>query len=620
MDICLDEMYLEERYQSLKSKRVKKVTNRVKNYLVNPSNIILIFFAILLSILVLLPLFYLVLNTFIVHDGEERLFGEIGSVTAQHWSYVLFRSKNEYSLKLFWKPLWNSILMSLVSCLFAIVIGGGTAWFVTRSDIPFKKFISTIFILPYIMPSWSIAMYWENMFSSIDNNANRIGFISGLFNIGIPNSVCYGFWPCAICLGVHYAPFAYILIGGILRNMDANLEEAATILNTSRFRILMRITLPIVAPSILSTILLVFSSSISSYTVPMFLGQRGDFNTISLQMKSFLNVPQSYGRGYVVATILLIFSVIILLINQKMTTGRKQFTTITGKSGQVSYVKLGKAKYFILTFLLLYILFFSIAPIISFFIESITESGAGGTKVFTSYYWTTTEETSPYIHGSVGIFHNVTIWKGLGNSLLLSLLVSFFAGTFGILIGYAVSKNRRGILSNYVSAVSFFPYLIPAMSLSAVYLSVSVTKGLTFLYHSLFLLVIVGTIKFMPFATKSDTSAMLQVSGEIEESAIIQNIGWGKRMTRIMFPIQKSSFISGYLLPFISCMRELSLFVLLSDADLILTSVLQNYQTYDVTQMANGINLIIIVFVLAVNFLTNKLTGASVDKGVGGAK
>lgn len=615
----MDSCYVEP-YESLKSKQIKRFSNKLKVYFSNPSNIILIVFAILLTALVVIPLFYLLYNTFEVHTGEsEKIFGKVGSMTLGHWKYVLFRKTNGYSKKLFWKPLGNSLLMSIVACAFSIIIGGGTAWFISRSDLPCKKFISTMFILPYIMPSWSIAMYWENMFSSLTNNANRIGFISMIFNVGVPNSVCYGFWPCAICLGVHYAPFAYILIGGILKNMDSNLEEAATILNTSKFKILTRITFPIVAPSVVSTLLLVFSSSISSYTVPMFLGQRGSFNTISLQMNAFLNTAQTYGRGYVVAVILLLFSVVILLVNQKMTTGRKQFTTISGKSGQVSYSRLGWAKYPVVTFLFLYLIFFSFLPIITFFLESITETGAGGKLTFTFYYWIANEDTSPYIIGSKGIFHNLTIWKGLGNSLLLSLLVALFAGTFGILIGYAVSKNRRGILSNYVSAVSFFPYLIPAMSFSAVYLAISVTPGFnSWLYHSLILLVIVGSVKFMPFATKSDTSAMLQVSGEIEESAVIQNVPWVKRMTRIMFPIQKSSFISGYLLPFISCMRELSLFVLLSDSDLILTSVLKNYQTYDITQMANAINLILILVVLGVNWLTNKLTGASVDKGVGG--
>ena len=132
------------------------------------------------------------------------------------------------------------------------------------------------------------------------------------------------------------------------------------------------------------------------------------------------------------------------------------------------------------------------------------------------------------------------------------------------------------------------------------------------------ILIIVGSIKFLPFATRSGTNAMLQLSNEIEEAAIIVGVPWWKRMVRVLFPIQKSSFISGYLLPFISCMRELSLFVLLTSSSTILTAVLSNYETYDSTQISNGINLIIIVTVLVINLITNKVTGASIDKGVGG--
>ena len=139
-----------------------------------------------------------------------------------------------------------------------------------------------------------------------------------------------------------------------------------------------------------------------------------------------------------------------------------------------------------------------------------------------------------------------------------------------------------------------------------------------FLYRSIPLLIIVGAVKFLPFATRSGTNAMLQLSNEIEEAAIIVRVPWWKRMVKVLFPIQKSSFISGYLLPFISCMRELSLFVLLTSSGTILTAVLSNYETYDSTQISNGINLIIILTVLAINLITNKLTGASIDKGVGG--
>lgn len=132
------------------------------------------------------------------------------------------------------------------------------------------------------------------------------------------------------------------------------------------------------------------------------------------------------------------------------------------------------------------------------------------------------------------------------------------------------------------------------------------------------LLVLVASIKYLPFASRSGTSAMMQLSGEIEESALIVGAPWFVRMTKILFPIQKSSFISGYLLPFVSCMRELTLFVLLADKDSVITMLLSYYDDADISQMSNGVNLLIIIVVLTINLIVNKLTGASIDKGIGG--
>ena len=597
----------------------QKKLNSLKTYVSKPSNLILIIFALVLTVTVIIPLIYLLVNTFQIHRGETFL-GKVGSLTIEHWVDVMFTEKYDYSKSVFWEPLKNSILMSLVSCFIAVFVGGGIAFLITRTDFPAKKFISTVFVFPYIMPSWSIAMFWENFFKNSKNLVGiqaQTGMLQALTGLAVPESLVYGFWPCALCLGIHYAPFAYILIGGILRNMDANLEEAATILKASRFKILRRITLPIVMPALLSTVLLVFASSISSFTVPMFLGRNG-FMTISLKMRALFNSSSLVGQGYVVATILMLFSISIMLANQYVSTGRKSFTTVTGKSSQVSLIKMKKpVKITVTTLVLFYTAFFAIVPLISFALESFLEV-SGNYETFTTYYWITKEETNVYISGSVGILHNKTIWKAFGNSLLISLVVALIAGTCGILIGYAVAKNKGKKLSNFVSNVSFLPYLIPAMSFSTIYLAVSSTDMFNFLYRSIPLLIIVGAVKFLPFATRSGTNAMLQLSNEIEEAAIIVRVPWWKRMVRVLFPIQKSSFISGYLLPFISCMRELSLFVLLTSSGTILTAVLSNYETYDSTQISNGINLIIIVTVLAINLLTNKLTGASIDKGVGG--
>lgn len=600
-----------------KNGKFKKIWNHIKAYFSKPSNIILIVFAILLTITVVIPLVFLLVNTFQIHIGETHL-GKPGQYTFSHWGDILAKTNNDWALKSFWQPLGNSILMSLVACLIAVLFGGTIAWLITRSNMPCKKFISLVFVFPYIMPSWSIAMFWENLFKNTAIPNTTQGILQGFFGICAPEWMVYGFLPCALCLGIHYAPFAYILIGGILRNMDANLEEAATILKTSRLKILTRITLPIVMPALLSTVLLVFASSVSSYTVPLFLGPKGDFYTISLKMKYLLQQPQYTGQGYVEAVLLLLMSVGILMLNQYMTGKRKSFTTVTGKSSQVSLVKLGKvAKPIITTLVMIFVVFFAVTPLLTFALESVTEV-SGDLSTFTFYYWITPEETNTYIGGSVGILRNATIWKAFGNSLLLSLVCALCAGTFGILIGYSVAKNRGSKLANYVSSLAFFPYLIPSMSFSAVYLAISCTQTFSFLYESMALMMIVGSIKFLPFASRSGTSAMMQVSGEIEEAAIIVGVPWWKRMVKILFPIQKSSFISGYLLPFISCMRELSLFVLISPAGMILTAVLQDYDTYDAVQMSNGINLIIIVTVIVINLVINKLTGASIDKGVGG--
>ncbi|MCH3915495.1 MAG: ABC transporter permease subunit [Acidaminococcaceae bacterium] len=143
--------------------------------------------------------------------------------------------------------------------------------------------LSSLFVVPYIMPAWTLALAWLDFF----RNA-LVGGIPGLFTtltgIVTPNWFAYGFFPISMVQGLHYAPFAYILIGGILKNMDANLEEAAQLLHASRWQIIKKITLPMVKPAILSTFLLAFSSSMSAFAVPAFLGMPVRYQVLTTQM------------------------------------------------------------------------------------------------------------------------------------------------------------------------------------------------------------------------------------------------------------------------------------------------------------------------------------------------
>ena len=146
----------------------KKFLNTLKTFFSKPQNLIILFFTILLTVSVLIPLVSLFFDSFKVqHLQEAKTFNEQwnlnlkkGDWTWCQWPTALFTTQYDFSLKYFWTPLGQSILMAIVACLIAVIVGGVLAWFITRSNIPFKKYISTVFILHYIMHSWSIAMFW----------------------------------------------------------------------------------------------------------------------------------------------------------------------------------------------------------------------------------------------------------------------------------------------------------------------------------------------------------------------------------------------------------------------------------------------------------------------------
>ena len=191
------------------------------------------------------------------------------------------------------------------------------------------------------------------------------------------------------------------------------------------------------------------------------------------------------------------------------------------------------------------------------------------------------------------------------------------AGVIGTLIGYAVSKDRRGKLASYVNSMAFLPYLMPSVAVGAAYF-ILFSSGKVNLFNTYTALIIVGTVKYIPFASRSSLNSMLQLSNEIEESAIIQDVPWIKRMTRIIIPIQKSSIVSGFLLPFMTCLRELSLFMLLCVQGFILSTTLDYFDEMGLYAFSSGINLILIVTILISNYAVNKITGASLDEGIGG--
>ncbi|MBR5301522.1 MAG: iron ABC transporter permease [Clostridia bacterium] len=591
---------------------------RLRAFFSKPANIILVTFCALLCLLTLYPLILLLLETITVHTGKEMRAVKLpaGSFSLYSLERIFATSKNSYSRLTFYEPLLNTLAVAITASMISILFGGIVAWLITRTNLKFKKFISTVFVFPYIMPAWTLATFWQTFFKNVNVGAGTSnGIMAAVFGIFMPEWFVYGFFPISLVLGLHYAPFAYILIGGILRNMDANLEEAATILKTPRWRVMLRITLPIVKPALLSTLLLVFASSMSAYSVPVFLGSPVRYYVLSTKMMSLIN---NYpGQGYIIAAVMIIFGVTILAINQHITGSRKSYTTVTGKSSQISLVNLRGMNTPIAVFLTVVMVLVAVVPLITFALESvIIKAGNYSLSNMTLDFWIGRNLDYLDQGDSTGILLSAKVLKALGFSLLLAVTCSLIAGTSGVLVGYGIVKRRGSKLATAVSNLSFFPYLMPSLAFGAIYLAMSTRiPGL----QGFVVLALIGSVKYLPFASRSGVNAMLQLSGEIEEAAVIVGVPWHKRMLRILFPIQKSSFLSGYLLPMVSCMRELSLFVLLvPTSNTLLTTMLMQYSEKGWAQFGNAINLLIIVVVLLVNFIVNKLTGASIDKGVGG--
>ena len=593
--------------------------NKLKTFFSKPHNVILLLLGIVLTFSTVAPIVAIVEDTFKIHPGtiDAHLTGQSAGYTVVNYIDLFTSPMAKTNL---WTPLLNTIYLAVGTCVVAILFGGVFAFLITRTNLAWRKYLSSIFIFPYIIPQWTLAVVWQNMFNSNAVTGTSNGLLAATLGINMPIWWCKGLFPSLVVLGLHYAPFAYILIGGIFRNMDANLEEAATILDTPKWKIMCRITLPMVKPAILSTVLLVFGSAMGSYPVPHYL------NLTTLATK-YVSMNSKYtGEASILAIIMMIFGVAIMLLNQLSLQSRKGYTTVTGKSGQISKINLGRVGKYVIALILVVVTFFtSIFPIVSFAFETFLPNPGdysflytGDPDNLTTKWWTTDENvTENGMYGQKGILHNETIWNAFKGTIWVSVCCSLLAGTLGTLIGYAVSKNRRSKWANYVNSVAFLPYLMPSIAVGVAFFILFSSEKIN-LFNTYTILIIVGTIKYIPFASRSSLNSMLQLSGEIEEAAIIQNIPWVKRMTRIIIPIQKSSIISGYLLPFMTCLRELSLFMLLCVQGFILSTTLDYFDEMGLYAFSSGINLILIITILVCNTLVNKVTGASLDKGIGG--
>ena len=601
-----------------KSRRLK---NQIKAVVTNPYNLIVLIAIVLLTYLIVFPLLDMNSTSFTLAQKDARLAGgTAGSFTLYYWQRLLGSALTKQMLL---QPLLNSLLIGVCVSFFAILIGSVLAWLMVRTDLPFKPFFSLAVIIPYMIPSWCKSQAWLTMFKT-----ERIGGAPGfLMSLGIngPDWLAYG--PVAIItvLSLHYYAYAYLLVSAALNSINSELEEMGEIQGAGKATILRKITFPLVLPAMLSAVILTFSKAIGTFGVINYLGSKVNFVTLSSQL--YMNSKsQNTQTAFAMALIMICIASISVFVNQKLIGSRKSYATIGGKGGRSTPIRLGKHKPLITAVLFLFFVFGIIMPIALLILESfMLRQGDYSLSNLTLHYWIG-DPIATVMEGQPGIFKNANFINSLINSLKLTFVNGVFGTIFGQIIGYICAKGRGKLHGKVVEQLVFIPYLIPSIAFGGIFLSMFSAPqqlfGVTLvpsLYGTFALLTITSVVKHLPFASRAGTSNMLQIGGELEEAAEIAGAGFFKRFIRIVFPLSKGGFVSGFMLIFVSIMKELDLIILLMTPK---TSTLPylafQYQNSNSPQASDCVAIVMFSIVFLVSALANIFGDADLAKSMGG--
>ena len=592
---------------SLKKESLAATLSRTRTYLRQPHIIISLLLLLILLLIVIMPFLKMIKDTFIWHFADTRLSPSAspGDFTLFHWKRVFASSLTRNILL---RPLFNSLATSLSVSFFALLLGALLAWLVARTDLSWRGLISTVAVLPYVIPSYIHALAWLNLFKN-----DRIGGAAGIFQfvtgISPPNWLSYGYLPIVFTLSVHYFPFTFLLVSAALTSIDSSLEESGEILGASRAYILRKITFPLVLPALLSSFILTFSRVVGTFGTPYFLGTPVRYYTVSTQIyANIMNRVPSV--GYILAFILIAISSSIIYFNQRLIGKRKSFVTIAGKGFRASLTPLGRLRQPLLAAVGLLFVVSVLLPFLLILWQTFTlYTSDYSLKNLTPLFWIGKGGTT-FAEGEAGLLLNPAIIKAAWNSVKLALVASCSAGFLGIFIGYAVVKGRKTRLAHLVEQTSFLPYLVPGIAFGALYLSLFTHRigPIPALYGSFFLLALVCIAKNLPFTGRAGITSMLQIAGELEEVSETLGASWFRRFRKIILPLSIQGALSGFILVFITVMRELSLIILLvNPGTRTLTTMTFRYEEQGYTQFSSAISVMIIIIVIAGELLSKKL-------------
>lgn len=587
---------------------------RVKVALREPTTLIGVLTALLFTYLIVVPIISIVLDAVRVQFGHERRLGkDVGDLTLYYLDRAFF---SPVATDLFWRPLFNTLTVAFGAIALSLIIGTVLAWLISRTDMFGRRWFATALIVPYMLPAWTFALAWTTLFKN-----RTVGGQPGWFEaMGLtpPDWVAYGRFPITIILALHYTPFVILLFGSALRRFDSQLEDSARILGAHRYQVALQVILPLMRPALLSSMVLIFAKCLGEFGVPYVLGLPVKFEVLSTSLFRSIASRQTGVAGVVAASIMLI-GIITLMIDARLVREARRFVTIGSKGSMNRQSRLGKMRLPATGFAAAVFILSVGLPLLTLALSTVMKMPAKFTfDNFTLDYWIGSNLNTVALQ--TGVLLSPDLWAAAKNTMMIVGLASLTSGVLGLLVGYVVIRTPVRALSVYLRQVTFLPYLVPGIAFAAAYLSLfAVPRGpMPALYGTVTILILALIADQMPYASRAGISAMTQLGKDPEEAAQIAGAGWFRRMISIVIPIQKGSLVTGVLLPFISGIKGLSLFVILAVPS---TDVLTTYSLrlvdYHYTQAANAVVLIIAGIAYFGTLLAQKLTRTNLAEGLG---
>ena len=542
------------------------------------------FMVIALSVLILLyfivlPLAVLIIDSVVV-DGHL----DVSSYLTVYGQAVNMRA------------LTNTAKISILVMILSVLITFPLAWLIGRTDLPGRKKFRTILVASYMIPPYVGAIAWTQLLNPDVGYLNAL--LKTIFSLSKAPFNIYTEGGLIWVLTLFYSPFAFITISRAMEKMDPTLEEASRVSGASPLRVLWDVTLPLMAPSILAGGLLVFIGAGSAFGIPAIVGMPGNIEVLTTRIVSFVYMGNDSGiRNATTLAVSLMILANGLLFFMTWFMGRKDYTTIGGKSTRPALVELGKWKGLATFLVAVYAFIAVILPLGSIVITSFMVSMSKGLSLdnFGFDAWIPVLENSQYLD---------CIWRSLG--------YAFIAATIGtilsLFVAYLSVKTHvkgRSLPDLLVMVGGSTPSVVIALALIITF---SGNYGLN-LYSTMWILIVSYLVKYMTMSVRTISASLSQVSSSLEEAGLNSGAGWLRICKDIIMPLIAPSIVAGWFLIFMPSFYELTMSNLLYGSDTQTIGVLlYELQTYADTQNASVMSVIILIIVMVGNLILNKVS------------